>query len=200
MTGALCNHLAFDPTPGQRQVPNQVQHLVPHKLIIEAQRPILHTLARKNDRALIRHPADQPHVPQHRLVFLKPEGPRRSNQLRIVARSPGHRETSPPNRLRKVDRVVDPITLPRIHPNKLRSPSRTSTSFRMLQVLAPAPLLLQPVCLERLAHTAAQLPSRIGTSRLSISTMTLSTPYPISATADAPSSRSAPSPRIRLVA
>ena len=41
------------PLTRKSQIADQVQHLVPHKFIIKAKRPILYTFARQNDRARI---------------------------------------------------------------------------------------------------------------------------------------------------
>ena len=54
----------------KRQVAYQVQNLVPHKFIGEAQRRIHQTIPRKHNRVFLRGPADQALLP-HGFGFVK---------------------------------------------------------------------------------------------------------------------------------
>ncbi len=84
MPRPLSHHPPLDPSSRQRQIPNQIKHFVPHKLIWKTKRPIFNPSPRKNNGALIRNPTNQAHIPQHGLVFLEPKSPRRSNLLNII--------------------------------------------------------------------------------------------------------------------
>jgi hypothetical protein len=44
MPRPLSHHPALNPAPRQRQIPNQVQHLMPNKLIVEPKWSIFNTL------------------------------------------------------------------------------------------------------------------------------------------------------------
>jgi glutamate carboxypeptidase len=143
MPRPLSHHQAFDPPPSQRQIPNQIKHFVPNKLILKTQRPILHAALAQNNRTLIRHPPDQPHIAQHRLIFLEAKRPRRRNPVRIVPRRQIPHKRLAPNRRRKINRVPYPIPTPRIHPDKLRSVAYLHL-FQNPQILPLSPLRLQP--------------------------------------------------------
>lgn len=142
MSSALGHHLALDAPSSQRKIANQIEHFVPHKLIRKPKRPIFNTLPRQNDRAIVRNPANQTHIPQHRLIFLKPKRPRRSNLTHIIAGREVARKCLYTNGLREVDRVLDAVPLPRIHPDKLR-PFAYLNLFNNLQILTLPPLLTQ---------------------------------------------------------
>ena len=69
----------------QREVADQVQHLVAHELIGEAQRPVLDALAGEHDGIVFRSAANQPHVLQRLRLVQKSEGARRGDVACIVA-------------------------------------------------------------------------------------------------------------------
>ena len=59
---------------GQGQVTDQVKHFMADELVVKAKRSILHRAPAENNRVLLRCTPDQPHVPQHLLVFAKSKG------------------------------------------------------------------------------------------------------------------------------
>ncbi len=143
MPRPLRHHPALDPPPRQRQIPYQIQHFMPNKLILKPKWPIFNTLPRQNNRAIPRSPPNQPHIPQHLFIFLKPKRPRRSNQTHVIANRQVTRKPFHTNRLRKINLILDPVPRPWIHPNKLRS----LANFNFLQDLQVFPLpslLLKP--------------------------------------------------------
>ena len=85
MARALGHHAALQAAPGQCQVADQVEHLVPHKLVSITQGTVEHGAAADDDRARLAGAADQAHVAQHRLVFAKAEGARRCDQVGVSA-------------------------------------------------------------------------------------------------------------------
>ncbi len=142
MPSSLRHHPALNPPPRQRQIPNQIQHLMPYKLILKTKWPIFNTLRPNNDRALRRSATDKPHIPQHRLILLKTKSPRRSNQTHIIPGGQVHAKSFITNGLREVDRVLNPIPGPRIDPDKFR-PIPNLNFLQNLQILSFAPLSLQ---------------------------------------------------------
>src|ERR1700756_3819685 len=117
----LGDNVAKDVMSGQRQIADQVQHLVAHKLIVEAQRPVKHALPVQNDRTLLGDAADQTHITQHVFVFLKAEGSGWSNLRSVVAGCEVDRESLLANRRWKIDLVGDAVAFARINSNKFVS-------------------------------------------------------------------------------
>src|ERR1700689_502062 len=114
-----------------------------NELIGKPKWPIFNTLPRQNNGALIRNPTNQPHIPQHRLIFLKPERPSRSNKFGIIPTCQVTRKHLKSNRLREVDGVLNPIPRPRIDANKLGTLPNLDL-LQNFQVLPLPPLLLKP--------------------------------------------------------
>src|SRR5579884_1172847 len=85
MSGTLGDNAAQNLASGKRQISDEVQDLMTDELVFKAQRPIHDTLAGKNDRARFRNTADEAHVAQHLLIFLKTEGACRGNLAAIAA-------------------------------------------------------------------------------------------------------------------
>ena len=79
MSRAHRHHVAFQPPPRQRQVADQVQHLVPHILVGKAQWAILRPVRAQDDRVFRAGAANQAHVAQLLLVGLVAKGARRRN-------------------------------------------------------------------------------------------------------------------------
>src|SRR6185312_12253997 len=141
--GAFRDHVAPDPAARQRQVADQVEYLVPHKLIPKPQWRILHLAFTDDDGALVGRSTDQAHIAQHRLVLAEAERPRRSDPVGIGTRLQIADKSLVPDRLGEINRVMDAVPAPRIDPDKLR-PLAHFHFFEDLDVLALAALHLHP--------------------------------------------------------
>ena len=145
----LRHHVSLNSSPRQRQVPNQIQHLVPHVLIVKPQRPVLRPLRSQDDRVLCARPANQAHVAQLLLVRLVPKRPRRRNELPIRLCRQIHARALPPNRRWKLNRVLDAVSRSRINPDELL-PLAHLNRLEYANRLAPASLRTNPHVEERL--------------------------------------------------
>src|SRR5215469_3453523 len=107
MTRTLRHHMSLNAPPSQRQIPDQVKHLVPHIFITEAQRAIFRSLRREDDRMLAAGSANQAHVTKLSLVGFVPEGSRRRDKSAIRFGREIDARLLPPDRRREVDPVLD---------------------------------------------------------------------------------------------
>src|ERR1700722_18793184 len=113
---------------------------MPNKLIGKPKWPIFNTLPRQKNGALIRNSTNQPHIPQHRLILLKPESPSRSNKSGIIPTRQVTRKRLKSNGLREVNGVLNHIPRPRIDANKLGTLPDLNL-LQNFQVLPLPPLL-----------------------------------------------------------
>src|SRR5579872_99490 len=119
MARAVRNYVPQNLFPQQRQITNEVQHLVPHKLIIKSQRRILHAISGKHDTVLSRCPADQSHIAHLLLILSRAEGASRRDLAKVISVSQLHAEGFLADKpMRKINGVRDRIGFRRIHRNK----------------------------------------------------------------------------------
>ena len=85
VSGAVGHHAPQHLVANQREIADQVQHLVPHKLVGETQRPVLDPFPGEHDGVLFAGAADQSHVAQSLRLMQESEGARRGNVARIIA-------------------------------------------------------------------------------------------------------------------
>src|ERR1700722_8629149 len=135
--------------PGEGQIPDQVQHLVAHKLVIKTQWAVHYTLTGENDGARFGDAANQSHVAQHLLIFLEAEGPRRSNLQPIIPGRQIDRKSLASDGCGKINMVGHTVAFAGIDTDEFIS---VEHFYRLqnAQVFAPAPLRLQPYLLEGL--------------------------------------------------
>ncbi len=146
---ALGYHPAQDLVPGQGEVADQVQNLVPHELVREAQRAVRDLASGDDDGVLVGDAADQPHVAQLLLVLAKAERPRRRQRPVVGARRQINRKLLAADRRGKVDRVGDGVAVARVHAQELVSFADLNR-LEDAQVLAPPALRLEARALDRL--------------------------------------------------
>ena len=85
VAGAIRNKASQNRLADQRKIPEQVENLVTHKLVRKSQRRFVeHSRLRQNDRIFQRSAADQPARLQLLHFMIKPERPRRRDQVGIV--------------------------------------------------------------------------------------------------------------------
>src|SRR5258708_21730949 len=120
MTSAIGDYVTQNLVPDQRQVSNQIQNFVAHKLVVETQRGIHHSIAGQHNRVLVGSSADQPLLAHGFGLMQKSECPRRSNVGNVIPVGQSLRESlAPDQRMRKVDSVRNRVVLLRIHRDEL---------------------------------------------------------------------------------
>src|SRR5579871_3861707 len=117
--GAFGHDMPFNPAPGQGQVPDQVQNLVAHILVGEAQRAVLRTELSQNDGILRSCPADESHVAQALLVGLVAEGASWGDSGAVPLCSQIDASALPADGGGEVDRVLNAVARARINPDEL---------------------------------------------------------------------------------
>src|SRR5579884_112173 len=149
MSGTLGDNAAQNLASGKRQISDEVQDLMTDELVFKAQRPIHDTLAGKNDRARFRNTADEAHVAQHLLIFLKTEGACRGNLAAIAACRQVYGYGLLANRGGEVNMIGHAVAFARIDADELVSVAHFHF-FHDAQILAFAALRFHSHLLEGL--------------------------------------------------
>src|SRR5581483_10712042 len=122
MAGAIGNHSAQDAASDQRQVANEIEDFVAHKLVVESQGRVLIPRFGQDDAVLGRSPADQTHVAHGLLVLARAESPCGRDGSDVVAiRKIGFEALIANQGMGEIDRVRDGIKVGWIHRNELFS-------------------------------------------------------------------------------
>jgi hypothetical protein len=149
VAGALGDDAALDTAPGEREVADEVEHLVADELVGKAEWTVLHAQLGEDDGAGVGHTADEAHVAQLWLVFLEAEGARGGDQARVVAGLEVSLKGGEADGLWEVDGVVDAVAAAGVDADELRAVADLDL-LEDADVLAAAALLLETNGLERL--------------------------------------------------
>ncbi len=143
---ALCGHYpAQDAMSGQGQIPNQVEHFMADEFVVKAKRPILHCASAEDDRVLLRGASDQPHIPQHLLIFAKPEGAGGGDLSAVAACGQVDGECLAADGVGEMDVVGDAVAVAGINRDELAVLAHFDT-FQDAQILPPSPLASNAHC------------------------------------------------------
>src|SRR3984885_6079353 len=142
-------HVTKNMMAGQREIADQVQDLVPHELVFEAQGTVQHPLAVEDNGARFGDAPDQSHVPQLLLVFFESERPRWGDLHTVIARSEIDDESLAADRRGKIDLVRNAVSVARIDSDKLVAFAHLNR-LEDPDILSPPSLGLQANLLESL--------------------------------------------------
>src|SRR5271157_1783164 len=141
--GAIGFDVAQNALAEQRQVPDQVEHLVAHEFVRVTQRRIVDSIAREHDTVLPRGATDEAHVQHVALLVEKTKGSSGGDLPNVAAVGKFDLEAFAADQwMREVDGVADGIALTRENSNELVALAHFVRS-QDLQVHALAPLLAQ---------------------------------------------------------
>ncbi len=104
---------------GQGQITDQVEHFVADEFVVKTKRAILHLTVAENDGIFFRRTPDQPHIPQHLLIFAKAEGAGRGDLGAIGSGSQIDGEGLTADRVREIDVVGDAVAFAGIYGDEL---------------------------------------------------------------------------------
>ena len=120
VTGTVRNHRSQNLLSDQRQITNQVQHLVPDKLIDETQRGIEHIFAVQHNCVVGRGATNQPLLPHRIRLMQESKRARGRNLLQVTSICETHAEALLTNqRMRKVNGIRNRVGIVRIDRNEL---------------------------------------------------------------------------------
>ena len=119
VSGAFGDDVAEDVMSGKGEIADEVEDLMADELIIETQRAVEDALTVEDDGAGFGDAADEAHVAQHLLVFLKAESARRGDLRGVVSCSEVDGETLAANRRGEIDLVGNAVAPARIDADEL---------------------------------------------------------------------------------
>ena len=147
MAGAFGDDAAEDAVAGEREIADEVEHLVANEFVGKAQASVLHAVAAEDDSVFRRGAADESHVAQHALVFAEAEGARGGDLRAVGIGREIDREILAMDGRGEVDLVGDAVAVAGIDADELV----VLTNFDLAQdaeVFAAAPLDLDANALE----------------------------------------------------
>ncbi len=144
MSGAVGLDVAQNALAEEREVADEVQHLVAHELVGEAQRRVVDTVAREHNAVIARCAADKAHVQHRALLLEEAEGTGSGNVFHVAAVGQLDLEALAADQgMREIDSVADGVALSGIDADELLALVQL-VGAQDLEVDALAALLAEP--------------------------------------------------------